>query len=70
MENEYLLLDVQHWSLDYKGECTCSRLTIPGLIAEPSGVAPFWAEPVLLQRLTSSRQGKPKKESSVQRKAN
>ena len=30
----------------------------------------LWAEPVLLQRMTSSRQGKPEKESSVQRKAN
>ena len=30
----------------------------------------LWAEPVLLQRMTSSRQGKPEKESLVQGKAN
>jgi len=32
--------------------------------------AGWQAEPILLQRMTSSRQGKPEKESSVQRKAN
>jgi len=43
--------------------------TVPVLRLNPRHRA-LWAEPVLLQRMTSSRQGKPEKESSIQRKSN